>query len=478
MKASAAFSATLSAPRRLLVTAMPVTPSNLGSNPFHSATGGMMRASVFRLSSFLLLAAALVALSVLFAPGAQPAQAQSTEQVVFGYDLSPDFPYSLSVDESIGTVRVPITVSALPASSLRVDVTAGNITAEDGLDYTFGSPKTVTFRSTDDGLTQFVEFPVTDDTMFEDEEFLRLNLTLPDVGTGYLPVNDGASDRPEAQVIIVDNDLSATPTGKQYAITPSVTVAEGATAELTVTLGENAPVGGLTFTVTPRYCPCGANDLSRWAVAADVETVPATVTVAEGYTTATLSIPIPIDTEDEADEHFQVTIATTATGWSAVTGGREGAVIITAATTPGDITHWSDTLTVKALDWGFGCGYRSGQPQCDSALTDDDITYDGVDYTVELVHVAYGGGTLQFVLDKEPPPSLRQGLRLDVGDREFRVADALVSRGIADDLDGDGANEWTNRDAWVLSWTGTGLVWAEDDEISLSLATDPILGGL
>ncbi len=38
----------------------------------------MMRASVFRLSPFLLLAAALVALAVLFAPGGQPAQAQTT----------------------------------------------------------------------------------------------------------------------------------------------------------------------------------------------------------------------------------------------------------------------------------------------------------------------------------------------------------------------------------------------------------------
>ena len=38
----------------------------------------MMRASVFRLSPILLLAAALVALAVLFAPGGQPAQAQTT----------------------------------------------------------------------------------------------------------------------------------------------------------------------------------------------------------------------------------------------------------------------------------------------------------------------------------------------------------------------------------------------------------------
>ena len=38
----------------------------------------MMRTSMFRLSPLLLLAAMLMALAVLFAPGAQPAQAQTT----------------------------------------------------------------------------------------------------------------------------------------------------------------------------------------------------------------------------------------------------------------------------------------------------------------------------------------------------------------------------------------------------------------
>ena len=137
----------------------------------------------------------------------------------------------------------------------------------------------------------------------------------------------------------------------------------------------------------------------------------------------------------------------------------------------GSLADWTPTLTVKALDYGFGCGYRSGQPQCDDVLTVHDFTYDGVDYTVELVHVAYNGGTLQFILDKESPVGLQQGLRLNVDGQQFAIADALVSTGIAD------GDEWTNRDAWVLSWTGTALAWSEDDEISLSLATDPI-GGL
>ena len=73
--------------RRLLKAATPVTPPppNLRSNPSarpglpgNRGRPGLMRASVLHRSPVLVLAAALVALAVFFAPGAQPAQAQST----------------------------------------------------------------------------------------------------------------------------------------------------------------------------------------------------------------------------------------------------------------------------------------------------------------------------------------------------------------------------------------------------------------
>ena len=151
----------------------------------------------------------------------------------------------------------------------------------------------------------------------------------------------------------------------------------------------------------------------------------------------------------------------------------------------GTTEYWSDTLAVKAVDYGLGCGYRRGQPQCDAALTDDDLTYHGVGYTVELVHVAYGS-TLQLILDREPrdrdgSTTERSRMALNVGEgellRQFLVKDATVSGGIADDLDGDGVNEWTNEAAWVLTWTGTGLTWSEGVPVSLKLVTLPV-GGL
>ena len=151
----------------------------------------------------------------------------------------------------------------------------------------------------------------------------------------------------------------------------------------------------------------------------------------------------------------------------------------------GTTEYWSDTLAVKAVDYGLGCGYRMGQPQCDDALTDDSFTYHGAEYTVELVHVAYGS-TLELILDREPrdrngSTTERSRMALNVGEgeslRQFLFRDALVSGGIADDLDGDGVNEWTNEGAWVLAWTGTGLTWYEGVPVSLSLVTLPV-GGL
>ena len=137
----------------------------------------MMRASSLRLSPLLLMAAALVALAVLFAPGARARP--GAEHREGGVRLRPEsgFPlHNVSVDESVGTVRVPVTVSALPASSLAVSASTSNITAEGGSDYAFGTAKTVTFSSSDDGLTQFVEFPVPDDATYENKEFLRLDV--------------------------------------------------------------------------------------------------------------------------------------------------------------------------------------------------------------------------------------------------------------------------------------------------------------
>ena len=144
----------------------------------------------------------------------------------------------------------------------------------------------------------------------------------------------------------------------------------------------------------------------------------------------------------------------------------------------GSTEYWSGTLTAKAVYYGFGCGFRTGQPQCSAQLSDDDFMYHGTEYTIELLHVSYGD-TLQLILSGVPSAPNdgdgsgpeRSRMALNVWSEQFLVKDAMISYGA-----GEGG-EWTKPDAWVLTWTGSGLSWSENASISLSLVTLPA-GGL
>ena len=109
---------------------------------------------------------------------------------------------------------------------------------------------------------------------------------------------------------------------KTYTLTSSVSAAEGSNAELTVTLGEAAPSGGLAFDVSYDYSVSGAT-------AADTGTTPSTVTVPRGSTTATISVPIQSDRFADSGETFTVTIAPASgvTGWSVASGGTATATV-------------------------------------------------------------------------------------------------------------------------------------------------------
>ncbi len=91
---------------------------------------------------------------------------------------------------------------------------------------------------------------------------------------------------------------------RSYAISDA-TAAEGENAELSITLGENAPANGLQFTVATNFAG------SATATAEDVGATPTTVTVPAGQRKATLSIPIAADSEAEAAETFTVAITPT-----------------------------------------------------------------------------------------------------------------------------------------------------------------------
>ena len=322
----------------------------------------MMRASIFRPSPLLLLAVALIALATLFAPGAQPAQAQTTTV----------WSATLTVWRDTQGIRVGCS-----------NVSGGNMVCSS------------TTALTDDDFTY------------------------------------NGVDYQVEQVAIVNNALKLSLDKEVPSDLPTLNV------------------GGTAFSVSSGVL---------------------------------------------VDQRKSITWGNHGLSWSQ--GDTVSLSLTTADPTPGPdgtTEYWSDTLAVRAVDHGLGCGYRTGQYQCgdddpltDDALTDDTFTYHGVEYTIELVHVAYNGGTLQLILDREPrdrnnSTTERSRMALNVGEgellRQFLFRDAMVSGGIADDRDGDGVNEWTNEAAWVLTWTGAGLTWTYGVNESLSLVTLPV-GGL
>ena len=262
------------------------------------------------------------------------------DEIVLGYDTDPRQAYSSSTVEGAGKVRVPVTVSALPAAgSLAVTVTAKDITAESGKDYAC-TACAVTFRPTDTTRTRFVELSVTDDSAVEPVESFSLEASISGSTATHRIPDAGA----RAYISIADNDGPSSLSGKTFSVTRSVSVKEGARAVLDVMLGEAAPTGGLAFSVTPAFD--AGDGRTRAASSADAGPVPSTVTVPAGRRTARLSIPIAADGLAEPDEHFTVSIATAAQGWTAAAGGNAAHVIILGAeevvNAPENITATSD----------------------------------------------------------------------------------------------------------------------------------------
>ena len=108
---------------------------------------------------------------------------------------------------------------------------------------------------------------------------------------------------------------------RTFSVTEKAVAAEGESAYLAITLSEDSPAAGVTFTVAAGF---GG---SSTAEAADVMSIDSPVTVPGGTRTLSISIPLADDFVDEDVETFTVTIATTAEGWSKVDDGKDTAVV-------------------------------------------------------------------------------------------------------------------------------------------------------
>ena len=165
---------------------------------------------------------------------------------------------------------------------------------------------------------------------------------------------------------------------RTYALTASVSAAEGSNAELTVTLGEAAPPGGLAFGVSYDYSVSGAT-------AADTGTTPSTVTVSQGSTTATISVPLLADRDGDTGETFTVKIAPASgvTGWSVAAGGTDTSTVT--------ITDDAASVTFEQAAYSFN-EFDGSRPVWFHARALSSIHDPGLGRTTSTDGTATGGG--------------------------------------------------------------------------------------
>ncbi len=225
---------------------------------------------------------------------------------------------TFTVTENGGTATITLTRTGGSTGALTVNVAATGGTATGGTD--FGPvPATVTFA--DGQTTATVVIPITDDNLNEPNETVVLTLTNPTNGAVL-----GAQTT--TTLTITDNDPA--PAGTiQFAAAAATATENSGSIVLTLTR-----TGGTTGAVTVMVEATGGTATSG----SDFTGVPATVTFADGQTTATLTLPILDDTAVEGDETAILTL-------SAPTGG---AVLGTQTTTTLTITD-NDTVPTAAV---------------------------------------------------------------------------------------------------------------------------------
>ena len=136
---------------------------------------------------------------------------------------------------------------------------------------------------------------------------VQMQFSVGSVNSAWTSVGDGTPSQSTKTVSILNN----------------LSVAEQvANAEISITLGEAAPAGGVVLNFAYDY---SGSD----ATTADTGTTRATLTVTQGQTEAALLVPLNNDNLVENDETFTVTVTTTTSDWRVNSAMRVTTVTIT-----------------------------------------------------------------------------------------------------------------------------------------------------
>ena len=245
-------------------------------------------------------------------------------------------------DNDTAGVRVRVSESARSVMESATTTYTVNLRSEPTSDVTITPTSDDTDKATVSGAVTFTpagwHWPKT------------ITITGVKEGTATISHQASSTDTNYTSSLSIDSVAVTVTSSKVYEISSTAAASEGGNAELTVTLHEDAPAGGLEFTVTPTY-----ESGTGKAVAADLSSPPATVTVAENQRTATLTIPIARDALVEGSETFTVAIATSATGWSKTADGADTATVTITDLTR-EVSLAASTYTVGESDGNVTVG--------------------------------------------------------------------------------------------------------------------------
>lgn len=338
-------------------------------------------------------------------------------------DLPPTFHMSaVSVNENAGVATINIIKSGQTAFTHAVNYATANGTASAGSDYTATSG-TLTFASTDSVLT--VTVPITDDTAYEGNETLSLNLSGPTNGATIVTTT--------VTVTITENDPP--PPDASFSIN-SVAVNETAgTATLTVTKS-----GPTTLTHNVNYASATGSATSG----SDYTAVSGTLALGSAETSKTIVVSINNDSVYEGSESFSVNLSAPTNG--AVIGTATGTVTISPDNDAAPILTFS-TATVNESAAGITVTVTKGG--------DSDLTHS--------VNYATNGGTATSGVDFTPVSGT---LTFAPGDYSKSVFIAIAN---------DNLYEGTEGFAFVLSGATNGAlpiqgppggaIYIEDDDL-------------
>ena len=279
---------------------------------------------------------------------------------------------SYAATESGGMATIGVTRTGPAAAAVTVHYATGDLSAVAGSDYAARSG-TLAFGA---GVTsRSFTVPITNDTLDEDNETLRLTLTAAGGGAVL-----GALT--QATLTIGDDDVAGT-----LQLTRAAISVNEAGAQATVTVRRT---GGAASGVTAQYQAVGGT-----ADASDYTSVSGTLAFGAGLNTGSFTVPIRNDAFDESNETVQV--ALTGVGGGGVLGALRAATLTIVDNDTAGVLQLSRaaysvtegagsaliTVTRKGgAAAGVGVSYTTG----------DGTATEGADYTASSGFLTFGAG--------------------------------------------------------------------------------------